>query len=145
MNRRVTRSPEETEAVGAAFAALLHPGDVVALVGTLGSGKTRFIAGVCRGLGVTAHVTSPTFTLINEYPAPFGVIAHIDMYRIARRSEVAEIGIEEYFSSRCICLIEWADVILDLLPPAHYRVAIAHGPGEGEREIAISDRQETEA
>jgi len=85
-------------------------------------------------------VTSPTFTLINEYPAPFGLVAHIDMYRVGSRKEVADLGIEEYFNDRCVCLIEWADAILDILPPAHYRVRITHGEEEREREVVMSVR-----
>jgi tRNA threonylcarbamoyladenosine biosynthesis protein TsaE len=107
MIRILSRSAEETEAAGRAFAGRLVPGDVVALTGTLGSGKTRFVAGVCDGLGVSGHIASPTFTIINEYPAPFGLVAHIDMYRIRNLNEVADLGVEEYFNSRCICLIEW--------------------------------------
>jgi tRNA threonylcarbamoyladenosine biosynthesis protein TsaE len=134
----VTRSAGETSALGGAFARQLAPGDVVAILGTLGSGKTCFVAGACAALGVTAPVTSPTFAIINEYPAPFGTVAHIDMYRIGSRREVAELGIEEYFTPRCICFIEWADAVEDLLPPAHYRVVVAHGADEGERRITVS-------
>ncbi|MEW6511399.1 MAG: tRNA (adenosine(37)-N6)-threonylcarbamoyltransferase complex ATPase subunit type 1 TsaE [Bacteroidota bacterium] len=133
MTGTVSRSAEETEALGREFAHQLRPGDVVALIGTLGSGKTRFVAGVCSGLGVSARVTSPTFTLINEYHAPFGLVAHADMYRIRRRSEVGELGLEEYFNDRCICLIEWAETILDLLPPLCWRVTITHGAADNER------------
>ena len=110
----------------------------MAMVGTLGSGKTCFVAGACAALGVTVPVTSPTFAIINEYPAPFGTVAHIDMYRIGSRREVAELGIEEYFTSRCICFIEWADAVEDLLPPAHYRILVAHGADEGERRITVT-------
>jgi tRNA threonylcarbamoyladenosine biosynthesis protein TsaE len=137
MKRILSRSAEETEAAGRAFAARLRPGDVVALTGTLGSGKTRFAAGVCGGLGVRGHVTSPTFTLINEYPAAFGVVAHIDMYRINGMKEVAELGIEEYFNTRCVCLIEWAEAVLGILPPACFHVSFAHGASESERTIQI--------
>ena len=80
------------------------PGDVVGLIGELGSGKTQFVSGVCEGLGVTVRVTSPTFTLINEYPAPAGNVVHIDLYRIDTGAELAELGIEEYFNDRNICL-----------------------------------------
>ena len=145
MRRIFSRSAEETEAAGRAFAARLQPGDVVALTGTLGSGKTRFVAGVCEGLGVRAHVSSPTFTLINEYPAAFGVVAHVDMYRINSMKEVADLGIEEYFNSRCVCLIEWAERVLAILPPAHFRVSFAHGVSEQEREIQIEGPRESAA
>jgi tRNA threonylcarbamoyladenosine biosynthesis protein TsaE len=142
MTRLFSRSSEETEAAGRAFASRLRPGDVVALTGTLGSGKTRFAAGVCSALGVAAHVTSPTFTLINEYPAPFGIVAHIDMYRISGMKEAAELGLEEYFNDRCICLIEWAEMIRQVLPPVHFVVSFAHGDGESERAIQIEGPRE---
>ncbi len=143
MRRIVSLSAEETEAAGRAFAGSLRPGDVVALTGTLGSGKTRFVAGVCGGLGVRGHVSSPTFTLINEYPAEFGVVAHIDMYRINGMKEVADLGLEEYFNSRCICLIEWAEPVLGMLPPARFHVSFAHGGSESERSIQIEGPPET--
>jgi len=137
MKRFITHAPEETVALGKAFAASLKPGDVVALSGNLGSGKTLFVMGVCAGLGTRGHVSSPTFTLINEYPASFGAVAHIDLYRIRTRAELAELGIEEYFNDRTVALIEWAESMLDLLPPAHYRVKILAGDVERDREISI--------
>jgi tRNA threonylcarbamoyladenosine biosynthesis protein TsaE len=142
MRRIVSLSAEETEAAGRAFAGSLRPGDVVALTGTLGSGKTRFVAGVCGGLGVRGHVTSPTFTLINEYPAEFGMVAHIDMYRINGMKEVADLGLEEYFNSRSICLIEWAEMVLGMLPPGRFHVSFAHGGAESERTIQIEGPRE---
>ena len=134
-----TNSQEETRALGKSFASSLRPGDVVALYGTLGSGKTRFIDGVCDGLGVRTHATSPTFTLINEYPASFGAVVHIDLYRIESVQELAELGIEEYFGGRHICLIEWADLLRDILPRRHFEVRLAHGDGESERDITIHE------
>jgi tRNA threonylcarbamoyl adenosine modification protein YeaZ/tRNA threonylcarbamoyl adenosine modification protein YjeE len=138
VSETITHSATETAALGRTFARSLRPGDVVAMVGTLGSGKTCFVAGACQSLGVTTRVTSPTFTLINEYPAPFGRVAHIDLYRIGSRREAAEVGIEEYFTLRTVCFIEWPDAVPGLLPPDHYRVAIVHGALEGERRITIS-------
>lgn len=137
MTTFVTHSAAETSALGRSFAASLRPGDVVALFGNLGSGKTGFVAGVCQGLGARGHVSSPTFTLINEYAAPFGVVAHIDLYRIGSRAELAELGMEEYFGPGCIALIEWAEEAMDLLPRAHHVVRIRYGEGETDREISI--------
>jgi tRNA threonylcarbamoyladenosine biosynthesis protein TsaE len=137
MKRFVTHGPEETVALGKSFAGFLKPGDIVALSGNLGSGKTLFVMGVCEGLGTRGHISSPTFTLINEYPAPFGLVAHIDLYRIRARAEVSELGIDEYFNDRTVVLIEWAESIFDLLPPAHYRVKIEAGGAELDREISI--------
>jgi tRNA threonylcarbamoyladenosine biosynthesis protein TsaE len=136
-----TVSPEETMRAGGEFAAGLRPGDCVALLGTLGAGKTCFAAGVCRALGVTVAVTSPTFALVNEYPAPFGRVVHFDMYRIARREELAEIGLDEYFTPSTIALVEWGDEYLDLLPPRILRVTLAHGAGPDERVITADSRQ----
>ncbi len=133
-----TTSPGETIDLGRSFASRLRPGDVVALLGDLGTGKTRFVLGVCEALGARGHVASPTFTLINEYPAPFGAVVHIDMYRIGSRGELRELGIEDYFDDRHVCLIEWAESVLDLLPPRHYRVEITHGAREQERTVEIS-------
>ena len=133
-----TSSPEETRGVGKEIARLLRPGDIVALTGNLGSGKTQFVGGVCSGLGVQVHATSPTFTMINEYEAPFGKVVHIDLYRINAPSELRELGIEEYFNDRCICLIEWAETIAALLPPARFDVSIGYGASDFERVISIS-------
>lgn len=130
-------SPEETVALGRQFALQLRPGDVVALSGNLGSGKTHFISGICEGLGVHMHATSPTFTLINEYDAPFGKVVHIDLYRINKPAELRELGIEEYFNERCICFIEWPEVMAALLPARRYDVRIEYGGSDNERVIAI--------
>jgi len=137
MTRTVSRSAEETASLGRTFARDLRPGNVVALTGTLGSGKTLFVAGVCEGLGVTARVTSPTFTIINEYPAPFGMVAHVDLYRTAGHAEIAALGLEEYFNSRCVCLIEWAERAEEFLPASCVRVTMSHGGRDSEREILI--------
>ncbi len=139
MTTIVTHSRDETIALGSSFASSLKPGDVVALFGRLGSGKTQFVAGVCTGLGVTAHVGSPTFTLINEYPAGDATVVHIDLYRIAGRAELAELGIEEYFRPDAVTLIEWAEPVLDLLPPSHYEVKLEYGDGDLERVISIRE------
>ena len=84
------------------------------------------------------HATSPTFTMINEYEAPFGKVVHIDLYRINAPSELRELGIEEYLNDRCICLIEWAETIAVLLPPARFDVSIGYGASDFERVISIS-------
>jgi tRNA threonylcarbamoyladenosine biosynthesis protein TsaE len=140
-----TRSSEETVALGASFAASLAPGAVVGLVGDLGSGKTQFVIGVCRGLGLDARVSSPTFTLINEYPAPFGTVVHADLYRIGTRRELAELGIEEYFNDRCLCLIEWAERMREDLPGDAYLVSIAAGVDAAERVFTFDRVREVAA
>jgi tRNA threonylcarbamoyladenosine biosynthesis protein TsaE len=137
MNRWITRSPGETEECGKAFGATLRPGDVVALIGELGSGKTQFVAGVCAALGARGHVTSPTFTLIHEYPAGEVTVVHADMYRIASLREAADLGLLEYFQPPYIALVEWADRVLDLLPPERYLIELYHRKDPLEREICI--------
>lgn len=138
MTSFVTRSPAETFALGQSFATSLVPGDVVALVGNLGSGKTQFASGVCSGLGVRAGASSPTFTLINEYEANGGRVVHADLYRIVAKSELAELGLEEYFTSRYVCLIEWAERALELLPERYQLVKIEFGENEKDRHLTIS-------
>lgn len=133
MRRVVTRSPEETLALGRSFAATLAPGHVVALEGTLGTGKTQFVLGVSEGLGVESPVSSPTFALINVYAARSGSLVHADLYRIDTLAEVAELGLEEYFNGRSICIIEWADRVPGVLPPDAIVVRVFHGAAENER------------
>ena len=123
--------------MGVSFAASLHGGDVVALSGDLGTGKTHFIAGACAGLGVRGHVASPTFTIIHEYPASTCTAVHIDLYRVSSDAELAQLGIEEYFAERYICFIEWAERMGMHLPASAIRVKLAHGTGHDERTITL--------
>ena len=141
MKTFLTHSRLETIELGKSFAQTLLPGAVVGLFGDLGSGKTHFVMGVCEALAAGAHVTSPTFTIINEYPASFGAVVHIDLYRITTRAEIAELGIEEYFNENCICLIEWAEAALEFLPAQHHVVKMMFGSTDEEREITIQDVQ----
>ncbi|HSQ75207.1 MAG TPA: tRNA (adenosine(37)-N6)-threonylcarbamoyltransferase complex ATPase subunit type 1 TsaE [Bacteroidota bacterium] len=137
MNRCITRSPEETARCGRTFGATLRAGDVVGLIGELGSGKTQFVTGVCDALHARGHVTSPTFTLIHEYPAGDVTVVHADMYRIGSLREAAEIGLPDYFQPPYVTLVEWADRVLDLLPPERYLVRLSHRTDPREREIGI--------
>lgn len=115
----VSRSEEQTRRLGARLGALLKAGDVICLEGPLGSGKTCFVQGIGRGMGVEGPVTSPSFVLINEYPAPSGLkLYHIDFYRLEDPvSEALAIGIEEYLYGTGVCVIEWADKARDIIPP----------------------------
>lgn len=123
MYTRKTSSAEETFELGRRFAAFLTPGTVVALSGELGAGKTAFAKGVACGLGVTAHVTSPTFTLINEYQGrlPF---YHMDAYRLEDEEEIWQLGLEEYFAGPGVVLVEWPERVAALLPAGCIRVEI---------------------
>jgi tRNA threonylcarbamoyladenosine biosynthesis protein TsaE len=132
-----TRTVDETVAAGRSFAAVLRRGDVVALTGDLGAGKTHFVTGVCAGLGAEGHIASPTFTLIHEYRASDCTVIHADMYRINSVREAFDLGLAEYFQPPFVTLIEWADRILDLLPKEHYLVELRHGASHGERIITI--------
>ncbi len=141
MKTFLTHSRQETIELGKSFAQSLSPGSVVGLFGDLGSGKTHFVMGVCEALTVQGRVTSPTFTIINEYPASFGTVVHIDLYRITSRAEIAELGIEEYFNENCICFIEWAEAVLEFLPAHHHVVKMRLGSTDEEREITIREVQ----
>jgi tRNA threonylcarbamoyladenosine biosynthesis protein TsaE len=139
MTKFISNSENKTVALGEEFAKTkLKPGDVVALIGELGSGKTRFIKGICSGLGVTEHVSSPSFTIVNEYASKNGKIFHFDFYRIASISELKEIGFYDYVYNEGICVIEWADRVMDLLPPNRYDVLFTLGESETVREIVIN-------
>lgn len=129
-----TDSPEETRALGARLAETLRPGDVVALDGDLGAGKTQFIKGLCAALGVPPEqVTSPTFTLIHEYEGADGPIYHVDAYRIEHPEELRAAGIDDYLYGEGICLIEWAERIAPLLPNEALRLRLTHLGGTRRR------------
>ncbi len=134
-----TESAAETSALGERLGRHLCPGDVVALVGELGTGKTCLAQGVARGLGVTAYLTSPTFILINQYPLPDGTILyHVDAYRLNDPvAEGRDLGLEELLRGDGICLVEWADRLSDLMPAEHLRVRLEH-MGENRRRIRLT-------
>jgi tRNA threonylcarbamoyladenosine biosynthesis protein TsaE len=121
----ISHSESQTRRLGSRLAAFLAPGDIIALIGDLGSGKTRWVQGVCQGLGVTGPVISPTFTLVNEYRGRWPVY-HIDLYRLADVSETLTFGLEDYLYGDGITLIEWADRILDNLPDSYLAVELYH-------------------
>jgi tRNA threonylcarbamoyladenosine biosynthesis protein TsaE len=142
MERVVTHSESETAAQGEKLAPRLTRGDVVAVYGELGSGKTHLIQGICRGLGVKDHVVSPTFTIVNEYAAGGRSVYHFDLYRVASLREIVDIGFEEYIDGEGICLIEWAEKAAPLLPPRRYEITMAPGDDVNSRTIAIAPPQE---
>ena len=118
-----TRSEEETFAAGAKLAKKLRPGDVVALYGGLGAGKTAFVSGLAHGLGLTARVSSPTFTIVNEYLGKIPLF-HFDMYRLPNSDELFEIGWEDYLERGGICAVEWSENVEDVFLPDTIRVKI---------------------
>jgi tRNA threonylcarbamoyladenosine biosynthesis protein TsaE len=113
----ITCNADETSALGHSIGEKLHGGDILALSGELGSGKTCFTGGVARGLGVSKdyQITSPTFTLINEYPARY-TLYHFDVYRLDGPSDLDDLGYKEYFSGNGVVVIEWADKIAQIIP-----------------------------
>ncbi|MEK6530338.1 MAG: tRNA (adenosine(37)-N6)-threonylcarbamoyltransferase complex ATPase subunit type 1 TsaE [candidate division NC10 bacterium] len=133
--RYESRSAEETRQIGEALSKRLKPGDVVATIGELGAGKTCFLQGVVRGLGVTETATSPTFVLINQYRGRLPVY-HLDAYRTESLTELLDLGLEEFFYGDGVTVVEWADKLLPLLP-AHAIVVTISGLGDEPREILI--------
>jgi tRNA threonylcarbamoyladenosine biosynthesis protein TsaE len=130
-------SPEETAALGARLAERLGPGDVVALTGELGAGKTCFTQGLARGLGVSGRAVSPTFVLVNEYRGRLPV-HHVDAYRTGSLTELLDLGIDELFSGDGVTIVEWADKLLPLLPPHTVHVHI-EGVGDEPRIVTVSN------
>ncbi len=135
MDTIISTSDRDTMEAGAALGRTLRPGDVVALCGDLGAGKTQFVKGLVRGIGAAeAAVTSPTFTLIHEYPGgPFPVF-HADLYRLESVEEAFGIGLEDYFDREGVTAIEWADKFPELIPGGARWIRLRLGNGN-EREI----------
>ena len=131
----ITNSPAQTEAVGAALAACLKPGTVIAYRGDLGAGKTAFTRGLARGLGVTERVTSPTYTIVNEYLGGRMPLFHFDMYRLGSEDELFDIGWEDYLERGGICAVEWSENVDDAMEDAVY--ITIEKLGEDSRQITI--------
>jgi len=126
-----TTSAAATRDLAAALAGVLVPGDLLLLVGDLGSGKTTFTQGLARGLGVTDPVTSPTFTLVRAYrcrPGPVGTLLHADLYRLDRLQDVVDLGIGEMVDDQSVAVVEWGDVAADLFGPEVLTVSLAAAP-----------------
>jgi tRNA threonylcarbamoyladenosine biosynthesis protein TsaE len=132
-----TSSPEETEALAARLARVLVPGDVVAVSGELGAGKTTFVRGACRALGVRDRVTSPTFTIGHRYRGDGVEVAHLDLYRFEGVSAAEWGDLEPYFDGT-IAFVEWPEAGLGVLPAPRARVQLRHA-GEGHRVVTIDD------
>ena len=132
-----THSPEETQEIGVRIGCQLRPGDVVALIGDLGVGKTCLTQGIARGAGVYQDqtVNSPSYILINEYAGKIPVY-HIDLYRLQRLEDIVALGLEDYLEGDGICVIEWADRMSELLPESHIQVRIT-GEDEFTRAIEV--------
>ncbi|WP_291257538.1 tRNA (adenosine(37)-N6)-threonylcarbamoyltransferase complex ATPase subunit type 1 TsaE [Flavonifractor sp.] len=134
----LSHSPEETEDIGARLAEQLEPGAVVAFTGDLGAGKTAFTRGLARGLGIPDRITSPTFTIVNEYEGGRLPLFHFDMYRLGSADELFDIGWEDYLCRGGVCAVEWSENIADALEEDAVRVDIRRGASDQERVITIA-------
>ena len=114
----ITKSPEQTELLGKKLAELLRPGDVIAYYGDLGAGKTAFTRGLAAGLGIREAVTSPTYTIENEYLSGRMPLFHFDMYRLSSSEELFDIGWEDYLARGGVCAVEWSENVADALTDA---------------------------
>ncbi len=139
-----THDPEETFEVGRKIGMNAKPGQIYTLTGDLGVGKTVFTQGVAAGLGITEPVNSPTFTIIQEYEDGRLPFYHFDVYRIGDLEEMEEIGYDDYFFGQGICLIEWAELIEEILPEKRIEVTIEKDLEKGfeYRKITIEERGE---
>ena len=128
----LSHSPEDTEHIGEELGRTLSPG-----IGGLGMGKTAFTRGLARGLGCTGRVTSPTFTIVNEYSGTVPLF-HFDMYRLDSSDDLFDIGWEDYLTRGGVCAVEWSERVTDALPEDTLWVDIARGSGENDRIITIT-------
>lgn len=124
-----THSADETQALGAKLAERLQPGDVIAYFGDLGAGKTALTRGIAQGLGIADPVTSPTYTIVNEYLTGRIPLFHFDMYRLSSSDELFDIGWEDYLTRGGVCAVEWSENVEDVLQDA-IRVTIEKDPFE---------------
>lgn len=124
--KKISSSEKETEAIAEEYAAGIKPGEVVCLYGDLGAGKTQFVKGFVKAFGLTGNeVNSPTFTIINEYNGSIPVY-HFDCYRLEHEEQALEIGAEEYFYGNGVCIIEWPERILGVLPDSRKEIQLKH-------------------
>lgn len=133
----ITHSPEETRRLGARLADVLRGGEVVAFTGDLGAGKTAFVSGMAQSLGVDERVTSPTFTIVNEYEGGRLPLFHFDMYRLDSADELFHIGWEDYLARNGVCAVEWSENVEEAIENDAIRVSILRGEDENTRVIRI--------
>ena len=133
----VRRSAEQSIALGEKLGALLGGGEIIAYTGDLGAGKTAFVRGMARGMGLDCRVSSPTFTIVNEYLGQRELI-HFDMYRLSSADELFDIGWEDYLTRGGVCAVEWSERVDDAMPADTLWVDIARGTDESDRIITIT-------
>ena len=131
----ITNSPAETETVGAALGKIIKPGTVIAYRGDLGAGKTAFTRGLAKGLGCTEIVTSPTYTIVNEYLGGRIPLFHFDMYRLRSSDDLFDIGWEDYLERGGVCAVEWSENVDDAMEDAVY--ITIEKLGEDSRRITV--------
>lgn len=129
------RNEDDTRALGIRIADALEPGDVVALIGDLGTGKTALTKYIAAGLGITEEISSPTFTIVKEYRSGRLPLYHFDVYRLGSGEELLDIGAEEMLDGDGVCVIEWADIAADVLPDDCLAICLEYGEKEGERRV----------
>jgi tRNA threonylcarbamoyladenosine biosynthesis protein TsaE len=133
MSELMIKSELDTREFGKELAKKLKPGDVVALIGDLGTGKTTLTKSIAEGLGITEMITSPTFTIVQEYTEGRLPLYHFDVYRLCDLEEMYELGYEEYFFGQGVCVVEWADQIMEIIPEDAIVIRIQYGAKEDER------------
>ena len=138
----ITNGEGETEDLGCRLGRALEPGAVIAYTGDLGAGKTAFTRGLARGLGIPDRVTSPTFTIVNEYEGGRLPLFHFDMYRLGSSEELFDIGWEDYLARGGVCAVEWSENVEDALDDDAIRVEIRRGEGDNQRHIRIRNAPE---
>ena len=136
----ITNSPEETEKIGAALGALVRPGTILAYTGDLGAGKTAFTRGLAQGLGCAEQVTSPTYTIVNEYRSGRLPLFHFDMYRLSCADDLWDIGWEDYLDQNGVYAVEWSENVQEAMEGA-VRIHIRK-TGEDTRVITIEGGQD---
>jgi len=126
--RALSRSPDETRAIGRAFGKLLRQGDIIYIYGEIGAGKTVFVSGIAASMDIADYITSPTFTIVNIYEGSL-FLCHFDAYRIESRAELLETGFYEYAGGNCAVVVEWAEKIHGFCPAAGAEVRIEAAAG----------------
>lgn len=127
------KNEHDTEEFGMKLASSLEPGDIVALIGDLGTGKTTLTKYIAKGLGVAENIDSPTFNIVKEHKSGIIPLFHFDVYRLSSGDELLDIGADEYFYSDGVCIIEWADIVADVVPEKAKVILIEYGEKQGER------------
>lgn len=133
IKRILIEDEEALYSFGLKLAESLKPGDIISLIGDLGAGKTTLTKAIAKGLGIEEMITSPTFTIVQEYEGGRLPLYHFDVYRICHIEEMYELGYEEYFYGQGVCVVEWANLIQELIPADRIKISLAYGEKENQR------------